>query len=254
MRAACLQLFVKPCQPDDNFRRALALAQVALEQGAQILVFPELFLTGFCYEPALQSAAQDLPPYPRLDPLRAMAEEHNCLFVGSVRTRRENLGFCLDRFSLELRAKIHPFKEEREHFDGGCFISPANTLWGRVGTMICYDLRFPEVARTLALQGADILATVAQFPALRLDQWRTLVAARAIENQIPHLACNWANVGGSLIVSARGRVQAEAGAEETVIIADIDLSDRDLFRKEIPCFADRRPEIYGRCGLERSNL
>jgi predicted amidohydrolase len=253
MRAACLQLFVKPCQPDDNLRRALTLAQVALEQGAQILAFPELFLTGFCYELALQSAAQDLPPYPRLDPFRALAEEHNCLFVGSVRTLRENLGFCLDRCGIELRPKIHPFKEEKEHFDGGNYIAPANTEWGRVGTMICYDLRFPEVARTLALQGADILATVAQFPALRLDQWRTLVAARAIENQIPHLACNWANGGGSLIVDARGRALAEAEAEETVIVADIDLSDRDIFRKEINCFADRRTEIYGWCGLERSN-
>jgi predicted amidohydrolase len=253
MRAACLQLFVKPCQPDDNLRRALALAHAALEQGAQILVFPELFLTGFCYEPANQSAAEDLPPYPRLDSFRALAEEHDCLFVGSVRTRRENLGFCLDRCGLELRAKIHPFGDEKEHFDGGIFISPANTKWGRIGTMICYDLRFPEVARTLALQGADILATVAQFPALRLDQWRILVAARAIENQTPHLACNWANGGGSMIADSRGRVLAEAGLEETVIVADIDLSDRDLFRKEINCFADRRTEVYGWCGLERFN-
>jgi predicted amidohydrolase len=254
MRAACLQLFVKPCQPDDNLSRALHLAGVALKQGAQILVFPELFITGFCYEPAPQSAAQDLPPYPRLDSLRAFAVEHNCLFIGSIRTRRENLGFCLDRCGLELRPKIHSFGEERKHFDGGCFISPANTEWGRVGLSICYDLRFPEVARSLALQGADLLATVAQFPAIRRDQWRTLCMARAIENQMPHLACNWAEGGGSLIIDSRGKVLAEAGAEETVIVADIDLSDRDRFRKEIPCFADRRPEIYGRWECERSNL
>ena len=86
-----------------------------------------------------------------------------------------------------------------------------------MGLQICYDLRFPEVARSLALQGADFLVTVAQFPTSRVAQWRALSLARAIENQIPHLACNWANAGGSLIIKAR---------------------------REISCFADRRPEIY----------
>jgi len=69
-----------------------------------------------------------------------------------------------------------------------------------VGLEICYDLRFPEVARALALQGADYLVTIAQFPAARIAQWRALCLARAIENQMPHLACNWADGGGSLIV------------------------------------------------------
>jgi predicted amidohydrolase len=256
MQAACLQLSVKPCCPDDNLRRALSMARTALEQGAQILLLPELFLTGFCYDPSLQatSAAQDLPPYHRLDPLRALAEEHSCLFIGSIRTHRQNLGFCLDRGGLELRPKIHSFGDEKAHFDGGSFICPANSEWRKVGLSICYDLRFPEVARTLALQGADLLATVAQFPAIRRDQWRTLCLARAIENQMPHLACNWAEGGGSLIIDARGRVLAEAESDETVILAQVDLSDRDRFRREIPCFADRRPEIYGRWECERSNL
>ncbi len=72
-----------------------------------------------------------------------------------------------------------------------------------MGLEICYDLRFPEVARSLALQDADFLVTVAQFPAQREEQWRALSLARAIENQIPHLACNWAEGGGSMIISAR---------------------------------------------------
>ncbi len=121
---------------------------------------------------------------------------------------------------------------------------PSPLSWGRVGLQICYDLRFPEVARGLALQGADFLVTVAQFPTSRVAQWRALNLARAIENQIPHLACNWANGGGSLIINALGMVEAEAGAGETIIWGDIDLAERDNVRREIPCFADRRPEIY----------
>src|SRR5690606_15337281 len=123
---------------------------------------------------------------------------------------------------LELRPKIHPFGEEKKHFDGGASISPIPTRWGRVGLQICYDLRFPEVARSLALQDADLLVTVAQVPAQRREQWRALSLARAIENQIPPLACNWANGGGSMIITARGRVVAEGGCGEVVIFGEID--------------------------------
>jgi predicted amidohydrolase len=231
------------------------MAGSALAKGVEILVFPELFLTGFCYEPSLQlsSFAGDCSPYSSLDIFQTLAEEHDCLIMGSIRSGRQNLGFCLDQSGLQIRPKIHPFGEEKVHFNGGEFISPVVTKWGQVGLQICYDLRFPEVARSLALQGAEILVTVAQFPALRRDQWRTLAMARAIENQMPHLACNWAYGGGSLIIDARGRVLAEAGFEETVILADIDLADRDLFRREVSCFADRRPEVYGRWDAERSD-
>jgi len=242
MRAACLQQQIEPCENDGNLVRALQMARAALAGGAQILVYPELFLTGFCYEPS--PAAAEEPAYSELDPFRELAEAHECLIIGSLRCGRLNLGFCLDSAGLELRPKIHPFGEEKGHFDGGDFISPVATRWGRVGLEICYDLRFPEVARSLALQGADFLVTVAQFPGTRRVQWRALAIARAIENQIPHLACNWANGGGSLIINALGEVVAEAGTGETIIWNDMDTTMRDNVRREIPCFADRRPEIY----------
>ncbi len=182
--------------------------------------------------------------YEELDPFRALAKEYDCLIIGSVRRGRLNLGFCLDRSRLELRPKIHPFGEEKKHFDGGDIIAPIATLWGRVGLEICYDLRFPEVARSLALQDADLLVTVAQFPAQRREQWRALCLARAIENQIPHLACNWAKGGGSIIITARGRVVAEGECGEDIIFGEIDQEEKDEVRREIPCFADRRPEVY----------
>ncbi len=244
MRAACLQLHIKPCQLEDNIHRALQMAQSALNRGAKILVFPELFLTGFCYETIQQHSVQNKPPYQTLDAFRALARENDCLIIGSIQSGRLNLGFCLDSDSLELRPKVHPFGQEKEHFDGGDFISPMSTKWGMVGLQVCYDLRFPEVARSLALQGADFLVTVAQFPIARIAQWRALSLARAIENQLPHLACNWAAAGGSLIIDAHGEVKREAGMEETLIFGDVDLDERDNVRREIPCFADRRPEIY----------
>ena len=243
MIAACIQLSIRLCDRNDNLRRSLALAAGAVEGGAEILVFPELFLTGFCYRQDLS----DRPPYPSLDPLRSFVEEHGCLVVGSLVDGRLNRGFCLDGEGIGFQDKIHPFGPEKDHFNGGESISPIKTSKGRIGLSICYDLRFPEVARTLALSGADLLVTIAQFPPSRGHVWQSLCRARAIENQIHHLGCNAAGPefsGGSVILDPWGRAIAEAGAEEGTILAEIDLSDRDSARREIPALADRRPEIY----------
>jgi predicted amidohydrolase len=242
--AACLQLQIKLCEREANLQRALDMARLALQQGAQILVLPELFLTGFCYTPQ----AEDYPPYPTLDPFRDLSRENGCIVIGSLKSGRYNLGFVLERERSEFRPKIHPFGEEKEHFDGGDRVSPISTGIGRVGLEICYDLRFPEVARSLSLQGADFPVTVAQFPQARIDHWRILCRARAIENQLPHLACNCAGsafAGGSMIIDPRGRPMAEAGQEEAVLMGQIDLEERDRFQREIPCGNDRRPEAYG---------
>jgi predicted amidohydrolase len=240
MRVACLQLNVELCRREDNARRALDMVRMALERGAKVLVFPELFLTGFCYKPQ----ARDSPPYPTLGPFKEIAREYDCLIIGSLWSGRQNLGFCLDSENLEIRPKIHPFGLESEHFNGGDFISPVSTKLGMVGLEVCYDLRFPEVARSLALQGADFLVTVAQFPAARWAHWRTLSLARAIENQMPHLACNFSAGGGSMIIDAWGDPLAEACLGEEMILGEMDLAMRDRIRRDIPCFMDRRPEIY----------
>jgi predicted amidohydrolase len=239
MRAACLQLRVDLCRSRENIARALEMAELAMDRGADILVFPEMFVTGFCYD-----QAPDEPPYPSLDPFRAFVQDHDCLIIGSLMSGKYNLGFCLEQGCIQFQPKIHPFDQEKLHFLGGSCISPLKTKQGLVGLEICYDLRFPEVARSLALQGADFLVTIGQFPAARRAHWRILCLARAVENQIPHLACNWANAGGSLIIDSRGQVQSEAGQGEGVIFGEIDLEDRDLWRKEIFYLKERRPELY----------
>lgn len=167
--------------------------------------------------------------------------------MGSIIDGRLNRGFCLDESGIGYQDKIHPFGTEKVHFDGGGSISAIPTSRGNVGLLICYDLRFPEVGRKLALSGADYLVTIAQFPPSRGHVWQTLCRARAIENQIHHLGCNGAGPefsGGSVILNPWGRSLAEAGAEEGIILADLDLGDRDCARREIPALADRRPEIY----------
>ncbi|HWQ19270.1 MAG TPA: nitrilase-related carbon-nitrogen hydrolase [Methanotrichaceae archaeon] len=243
MHAACLQLQVCTCDIAGNMHRSLEMAVGAIDQGAEILAFPELFLTGFCY----QDFAQDRTPYRSLDPFRTLAREHGCIILGSIISGRHNLGFCLGPESEGFYAKAHPFGDEKAHFDGGDSIRPIPSSQGSVGLEICYDLRFPEVARSLTLQGADFLVTVAQFPAKRKSHWRTLAIARAMENQIPHIACNCAGpecCGTSMIIDAWGEVLAEAGPGEEIVLGEIDLDKRDRIRQEINCLADRRTDLY----------
>jgi omega-amidase len=117
--------------------------------------------------------------------------------------------------------------------------------------MICYDIRFPELARTLALDGAKILFVPAEWPHPRLHHWRTLLMARAIENQMFVVSCNRVGTSGSthffghsLIIDPWGEIIAEGAEHEEIITAALDLTEVDKVRGRIPVFEDRRPELY----------
>ena len=117
--------------------------------------------------------------------------------------------------------------------------------------MICYDLRFPELSRRLALEGADVIVVSAQWPRPRQDHWRTLLLARAIENQLFVVAANCCGLigkldyfGMSMIIDPKGEVLAEGGGEPCEISAALDYRRIADWRASIPCFNDRRPELY----------
>ncbi|MEM2096826.1 MAG: nitrilase-related carbon-nitrogen hydrolase [Methanothrix sp.] len=245
MRAACVQLSVRECDVFNNKRRALQLSSDAADSGADIIVLPELFLTGFCYD-----IEPERYPYPSLIPFRALSVDSGAILVGSIMSSSDrgthNMGFCLAGAEMGFYSKTHPFGDEKKHFIPGGIIAPVKISGLSIGLEICYDMRFPEVARKLCESGADLLVTIAQFPAERIHHWRSLVIARAIENQIHHIACNACGSAGgsSMIVGPGGEVLAEADDEECVIIADIDPGERDRVRRSITCWEDRRPELY----------
>ena len=121
----------------------------------------------------------------------------------------------------------------------------------KCGLLICYDLRFPELFRTLALQGVELLLLPAQWPAARRYHWETLTAARAIENQLFLAACNSCGTAGetvfggaSRILGPRGELLAAAGVGEEIVTAALDFSVLAEVRNSINVFHDRRPELY----------
>ncbi len=259
-KVACIQMDIDNCDKKVNIAKAMDMAKEALERGADILVFPEVFSTGFCYE-NMEGAAEE-ETGETIKNMCVFSEEEKCVLIFSILEKKftdgeleyYNLGVCIeDGEIMGTYRKTHPFNKEKNYFSAGDGIHPIE-LKKRgltIGLQICYEVRFPEVSRKLALEGSDILVTIAEFPAPRSNIWRALAIARAIENQMPHVACNRVGIspdssyfGGSLIVDPLGEVKEEASDEETVISCSLEPYFTSEIRKKIPVFGDRRPELY----------
>lgn len=254
--ASAIQFPIVAGDVDANLKQARIAIQRAHTHGAHLAVLPEMWSSGYDYKrlPTLADAT------PRIAAeLSELSANLNMVIVGSMpekdRGSLYNTAFIHDRGQEVGRyRKLHlfsPMKEDR-------FLAPGDTTLvistsaGRLGVAICYDLRFPEMFRKLALDGAEVVCLPAQWPSPRELHWRTLIRARAIENQFFLLATNSCGqlgslsfFGMSLIVSPRGEFLAEGGEGATEATALLDFADMNAYRKEIPAWHDRRPEIYG---------
>lgn len=156
--------------------------------------------------------------------------------------------------SLARYRKTHLFgpAERAAYAPGESFAAPFTLGGFRLGLLICYDIEFPECARTLALAGAEVLL----IPTALTDEYGTvpslLVPARAVENQLFAAYCNHAGVengmrflGGSCIVGPDGRALACAGPGEALLIADLERQTQRAAAAIYPYRSDRRPELYG---------
>ncbi len=232
-----------------------ALGRVA-DQGAQLVVLPEMWSTGFSYRTLSELAQQTDAVVAELQELSA---RHRLVIIGSQPEpagdgRVYNTAHIIDNGSLVARyRKLHLFSllGEDRAFKGGEGWCLAETSLGKVGVIICYDLRFPELSRRLALEGARLICVPAQWPKPRQEHWRTLLRARAIENQLYVAACNACGpigkldlFGMSMIIDPKGEVLADAGEQPGEISAPLSWEAMDAWRAQIPCFNDRRPEQY----------
>ena len=118
--------------------------------------------------------------------------------------------------------------------------------------MICYDLRFAELARMLSLKGAQMIIVCAQWPESRKKHWKALIKARAIENQLFMVCSNRTGLDGnlqfpgmSMIVDPAGKTLVKSDNKEGYAFANIDLTVLEKIRTLMPCIEDRRPDIYG---------
>lgn len=223
-----------------------------------VIILPEMWNAGYALTEIEQLADEQGQQTKAL--LSSFAKEHHVNIIGgSVAAKQEdgvyNTMFAFDRQGQLIGdySKLHLFRlmDEDKYLQAGHSLGELTIDDTKAGMMICYDIRFPELARSLALQGAKVLFVPAQWPHPRLHHWKTLLQARAIENQMFVVACNRMGVTGhteffghSMVIDPWGEIIAEAGEEETTLYGEIDLSIVDKVRETIPVFADRRPELY----------
>lgn len=258
-----VQMRVAQADPAANIASAERSLRAAAERGSGLVVFPEMWTTGFRWE-YNSGAARDADTV--VAEVARLAKRYRVWVAGSMLTlsgkgRASNAVILLDAAGREVSryAKTHLFSliHEDAHLDAGDTLVVAETPWGATGFAVCYDIRFPEVFRTLALRGARIVLVPAAFPLQRIHHWKTLVRARAIEEQLYMVGANQTGEetlasgerivygGSSCVIDPAGETVAEAGeAGEALLTVSIDMARVDEIRARMHCLSDRRPELY----------
>lgn len=259
MKICCVQMDVCAAEPEQNFARAESLIRQAATSQPDVILLPELWNTGFAPK-AINPAQADEDGARTKALCGSLAKALGVNIVaGSVLTKKVdalfNTAYVFDRTGdcVAEYDKTHLFSlsGEGECYTAGDRLVTFSLDGVTCGILICYDLRFPELCRALALSGARILFIPAEWRKSATKQMRALLDARAIENQVFAVLCNGcgeafgAEFGGnSAIVDPLGNVLAQAGEKEEIIFSSIDLEAQKRIREELPVFLDRRPELY----------
>lgn len=252
------QIDVKLGQPEKNLATVESMVAEASERETDLILFPELWSSGYDLENASQYAtAFDQGIFAETANL---ARKYGLSILGSCLSLKEeghfgNTAVYFDDTGrlLGTYTKIHLFRlmVEDQYLSPGEQLTIVDTVWGRVGLAICYDLRFPEIFRAYALAGAKIVLLPAQWPYPRLLHWQTLLRARAIENQMFIVACNRVGVTGdttfcghSTIIDPWGEIIVEGNDAPALLSGVVDLNRVDEVRAKNPILSDRRPDAY----------
>jgi predicted amidohydrolase len=254
---------------DRNLEAADRLTRAAAQAGATLVVLPEKWAVLGTPEqtaagaepldgPALTWASQAAREL-GIDLIAGSIAEH---VDGATRVRNTSVHFGPDGEARATYRKIHMFdvevdgqqyRESDNEDPGDEAVLTATADGVEVGLTVCYDLRFPELHRILAVRGALLLTVPAAFTsATGRDHWEVLLRARAIENAVFVLAPgqvgkappHYDSYGRSMIVDPWGVVLATAPDEECFVAADLDLAAQQRVRESLPALANRRPEVY----------
>lgn len=249
-----------------NLRKATSLIREARAKGAECVAFPEFLMA---FSPASQSAEE----------LARMAEPTDGRFVSSLCETAGSEGISVLATIYETAAlpnrvydtavwidtqgriasvyrKLHLYDafgfKESDKFHPGADLAPLiSDSDCRCGMMICYDLRFPEMARMLALEGANVLFAPSGWVQgdLKVEHWQTMIKARALENGCYVIAPDQAGniyIGHSMIADPLGRVVVDLGQQEDLAVIELDLKLVAETREKLPLLQNRRADVYAR--------
>jgi len=258
LKVAVIQMDVALGEPDTNLIKMEKMVREAARSKPNVVVLPETWNTG--YFPMNITEQAELSGKNAIEIMSKLASDLQIYLVGGSISEIDNgqvvnttKVFNRQGQNIASYQKIHLFSpgEENKFYTEGNKIATFDIEGHICGVIICYDLRFPELIRRLALEGVELLFVPAEWPHPRLDHWRTLLKARAIENQIYVVGCNGVGLGNgvkfcghSSVISPWGEILKEAEEEEEIFIVELDTDIINEVRKKIPVFVDRRYSYY----------
>lgn len=235
----------------------------AAKLGAELVIFPELSVTGYTVRDQLYELAEPVPG-PSTQVMANVAKKTRTHIIFGLPELSEKTQATLYNASVLVGPKgfigkyrkmylpTHSVFEEKRYFRPGYEAATFTTELGKIGLIICYDLFFPEVTRLARLQGAQLIVCISASPAVRRAFFETLTVARAIENTAFLAYVNLVGIedglqfwGGSRLVGPQGKIIAKAEYDkEDLIIADVDYADLRPVETFVPTLRDLRPELF----------
>ena len=266
MKVSIVQMAVKYKNIEKNYLNFKKLIDKAK---GDVVVFPETWTTGFFPKENLEEYT-DFNGKRLKEFVSRISKERNInIIAGSIINKKGdnaifNTSFIFNRKGENIvsYSKTHLFSPmyEDKYFRKGNEIVTFLLDSILCGIIICYDIRFLELTRILALKGIEILFVVAQWPIERIEHWILLNRVRAIENQIFVVGVNACGIvenmkfgGNSIIVDPWGKVLCQLGKDEEVLTIDLNLDELKEIREKINIYRDRRPELYKKDWQEVKN-
>jgi len=260
---ALAQIESKRMDKKENLKKYEDIAKRAKEQGAKLVIFPELSLTGYVVRDELYEVAETIPG-PSTKAIAKVARQTNTHIIFGMPELSEKTHATLHNTAVlvgpngfigkyrKMYLPTHSVFEEKRYFRPGYHSAVYETNLGKIGLIICYDIYFPEVVRLARLQGAQLIVCISASPAVRRVFFEVLTAARAIENTAFLAFVNLVGIedglqfwGGSRLVGPSGRVLAQARYnDEDMITSRVNYADITPIEAFVPTLRDLRPELY----------
>ena len=244
-----------------NRLKAQAMLDQAADARPDVVLLPETWTSGYSV-PVFRSIRQYAEHIDgeSVALLRRASEKYGFYLIGGSFAERDG-DYCYNTVPvigaggalIGRYRKMHLYSamDEDKAFRHGTEMPVFDSEFGKFSVMTCYDIRFLELSRTYALRGAHVIFVVSNFPRPKLHHWRTLLQARAIENQVYVVACNrvgaadtYTYFGHSMVIDPWGEIMAEGGEDECIVSATLDMTSVGAVRSKIPVYYDRRPESY----------
>lgn len=273
VKVALAQISCKVGDKNFNIRKIEQYVKRAKRKQANLIVFPELALTGYLCRDLVYELAEPVPG-PSVHRLEAVAKKENMhIVLGMLEKSSKAKGVLYNTAVLispkgfigkyqKMHLPTHSVFEEKRYFRGGYQTSVFDTSIGKLGLIVCYDVFFPEITRLLRLKGAELVICISASPSVRRGFFEVFTTARALENTMFLAYVNLVGIedglqfwGGSRMIAPSGRIIAQAKYdEEDMVVAQINYSDMDRVEVFVPMLRDLRPELFDSLKKQAENL